>query len=68
MPWYTGVQYHYVIANLKYMNKIFKQSSLNASFQVTTDLLNNENLKVTITQLRNELQVCKFTMLWLTQK
>ena len=33
------------------------------SFQVTTDLLNSENLKGTITQLCNELHVWNFTML-----
>ena len=32
-------------------------------FQVTTDLLNRENLKVAIAQLCNELQICNFTML-----
>ena len=32
------------------------------SFQVTTDLLNRQNLKVAIAQLCNEYQVCNFTM------
>ena len=32
------------------------------SFQVTIDLLNSENLKVAITWLCKELQVCNFTM------
>ena len=33
------------------------------SFQVTTELLNSKNVKVAITPLCNELQVCNFTML-----
>ena len=33
------------------------------SFQVTTDLLNSDNLKVVITWLCNELQVLNFTKL-----
>ena len=33
------------------------------SFQVTTDLLNRENIKVAIAQLCNELLVCNFTKL-----
>ena len=33
-----------------------------SSFQVTTDLLNSENLKIVIAQLCNELQVCNFIM------
>ena len=33
------------------------------SFQVTTDLLNSDNLKVGITQLCNELHVWFFTIL-----
>ena len=31
-------------------------------FQVTTDLLNSENLKVAIAQLCNDLQACNVTM------
>ena len=38
------------------------------SFQVTTDLLNSDNLKVAIALLCNELQIYNFTMLQLTQK
>ena len=38
------------------------------TFQVATDLLNSENLKVAIAQLSYDLQVCNFTMLQLTQK
>ena len=37
-------------------------------FQVTTDLLNSDNLKVAITQLWNDLKFCNFTMLKLMQK
>ena len=33
------------------------------SFQVTTHLLNSENLKVAIVQLCNELQVCNFSVI-----
>ena len=33
------------------------------SFQVTTHLLNSENLKIATVQLCNELQVCNFSML-----
>ena len=44
------------------MNYNFKYCKCNR-FQVTTDLLNSENLKVAIAQLCNELQVSKFIML-----
>ena len=50
------------------MNNIFKQNSQNASFQVTSNLLNSEHMNVAITQLCYELQVCNFTMLYLTKK
>ena len=33
------------------------------SVQVTTDLLNSENLRIAITQLCHELHICNFTML-----
>ena len=33
-----------------------------SNFQVTTDLLNSENLKVATAQLCHELQVCTFTV------
>ena len=33
------------------------------NFQIKTDLLSSENLKIVIAQLYNELQVCNFTML-----
>ena len=32
-------------------------------FQVTTDLLNSENLKIAMAQLCNELHVCNFTVM-----
>ena len=38
------------------------------NFQVSTDLLNSENLKVGIAQLCHKLQVHNFTMLKLTHK
>ena len=47
---------------------IMKSTEKSEIFQVTTDLLNSENLKITIVHLCNELQVCNFTMLQLTQK
>ena len=53
--------------NQKSLNNIFKQNSKYNNFQVTSDLLNNENLRVAIAQLSNELQVCSITMLLLIQ-
>ena len=51
------------------MNNIFRQNTVNAIlFQVSTDLINSENLKVPIAQLCHDLQVCNFTMLLLIQK
>ena len=38
------------------------------TFQVTSDLLNSENLKIAIAQLCIELLVCNFIMLSLTQR
>ena len=43
------------------MNNIQRKYCKSNSFQVTTDLLNSENLKIAIAQLCNELQVCNFT-------
>ena len=37
-------------------------------FEVTTDLLNSDTLKVAIAQLCNELKIHNFTMLQLTRK
>ena len=37
-------------------------------FEGTSDLLNSEKMKVAIDKLCNELQVCNFTMLQLTEK
>ena len=37
------------------------------NFQITTHLINSDNVKVAIAHLCNELQVCNFTMLWLTE-
>ena len=50
------------------MNKIFKQTSLNAIVFKLQLIYSTEKLKVAIVQLCNELQVCNFTMLKLTQK
>ena len=43
--------------------KQYTLKSKHNSFQVINDLLNSDNLKVAITQLCHELQVCNFTML-----
>ena len=59
----TGLELHYVIADPKYVNNIFKQNTLNAIDFKLYDLLYSDNLKVVITQLCHELQVCNFTML-----
>ena len=61
MPWHTG---HYVIVDPKVgeqhtYRKYFKCNI----FQVTTDLLNSENLRIAITQLCHELHNGNFTML-----
>ena len=55
----TGLQLYYVITDPKVSRK-FSQCN---SFQVISDLLNSENLKIAIAQLCNEFQVCNFTML-----
>ena len=63
MPWATGLQFHYVIADPKVGESyIYTKYSKWNSFQVTTDLLNSETLKVAIALLCNGLQVCNFTM------
>ena len=54
----TGLKFDYVIADPKIGEQhIYTKFSKCNSFQVTTDLLNSENLKIAITQLRNELHV-----------
>ena len=64
MQWATGLELHYVIADPKIgeIHIATKYSKCN-SFQVISDLLNSDNLKVAITQLCHELQVWNFTML-----
>ena len=58
------MQLYYIIADPKGgEQQIYTKFSTCNSFQVTSDLLNIENLKVAIAQLCNELQVCNFTML-----
>ena len=48
----------------KYVNNTFKQKNSKCnSFQVTSDLLKSENLKVAIAQLYHEVHICNFTML-----
>ena len=71
IPWATHLHFYYVIANSKVYEKdiyTYTKFSKCKGFKVTTDLLNWENLKVAIAQVYNELQVCNFTMLQLTQK
>ena len=64
MPWHTGLQIHYVIADPKVGEQhIYRKYFKYNIFQVTTDLLNNENLRIAITQLCNELHISNFTML-----
>ena len=61
MYWATGLQHYYVIAEPKVGERhIERKYSKSNSFQVTTDLLNSENLKIAITQLCNEIQVCNY--------
>ena len=38
------------------------------TFQVTSDVFNSENLKLSIAQLCNQVPVCNFTRLYPTQK
>ena len=60
----TGLQFYYVIADIKVAEQhIYTNFYKCNSFPITTDLLNSENLKVAITQLCNEPQVWNFTML-----
>ena len=59
-----GLQVYYAIADTKVGElHIETKYCKRNSFQVTSNLLNSENLKVAITRLCNELQVCNFTML-----
>ena len=64
MPSHTGLQFQYVIADPKVGEQnIYRKFFKCNSFQVTTDLLYSENLRIAITQLYHELHVCNFTML-----
>ena len=59
-----GLQIHYVKADPKGGEQhIYRKYLKCNSFQVTTDLLNSENLRIAITQLCNELHVYNFTIL-----
>ena len=52
------MKFHYVIADPKVGEQHIKAKYCKCnSFQVTTDLLNSDDLKVAITQLCHELQV-----------
>ena len=55
LPWYSLPQNRWIT----YETKFSKYNT----FQIISDLLNSDNLKVAITQLRHELQVWNFTML-----
>ena len=60
----TGLQFYYVIADPKVTEQhIYVKYCKCNTFQVRTDLLNSENLKVAIAQLCHGLQICNFTML-----
>ena len=64
MQWATGMQFYNVIANQKVtVQHIYAKYCKCTSFQVTTDLLNSENLKIASAQLWNKLQVFNFSML-----
>ena len=64
MPWATGLKFHYVIADPKVGEQhILRKYSKCNIFQLTTDLLNIQYLKIAIAQLCHELQVCNFSML-----
>ena len=58
------LQFYNVIADPKVNEQHIstKYSKCNR-FQVTTDLLNSEKLKVAITQLCHDIQVCNFTVI-----
>ena len=64
MQWAISLQFHDVIADWKVGEQhiLTKYSKCNI-FQVTSDLLNSQYLKIAIAQLCHELQVCNFTML-----
>ena len=56
MQWATGLKFYYVIADPKVDEQhIYTKFSKCNSFQVTTDLLNSENVKIAIAQLCHEL-------------
>ena len=58
MPGHTGLQIHYVTAVPKEGEQHIYSKYLKCNiFQVTTDLLNSENLKVAITQLCHDIQI-----------
>ena len=66
MPRVIYLQFYYVIAITQKIGDniiIETKYSKRNSFHVISDLLNSDNLKVAITQLCHELQVCNFTML-----
>ena len=60
----TSLELHYVIADSEIGKQhIETKNSKCNTFQVISNLLNSDNLKVAITQLCHELQVWNFTML-----
>ena len=64
MPRDTFCKLYYAIANPKvddqYIQKKFSECN---TFQVISNLLTSENLKLTIAQLCNKLQFCNFTVI-----
>ena len=63
MEWATVLQFYYVTADQKVgeYHISTKYSKCNG-FKVIRDLLNSDNLKVAISQIQNELQVCNLIM------
>ena len=68
MQQFSNQLFYYVIADSVAEQHISIKFFKCNSFQVPTDLLNSENLKVTINQLCHELQIYKFTILKVTEK
>ena len=61
---HTGLQFYYVIADPKVGEQHIYRNYFKCNiFQVTTDLLNSENLRISITQLCHELNISNFTMI-----
>ena len=60
----THLQFYYVIADPKVAEQhVYTNFCKCNSFQVITNLLNSDNLKIAIAHLLNKLHFCKFTLL-----